>query len=104
MIPDLEVLDVGEGDANGDHRPGVVVREVQAFADLAPAHGDEQGPVCSTTTEQAVAGSAYSDADPLGQSYFISPRMKIILDTSWNTIFRRKIISMMKCYTSRLSR
>lgn len=41
----LKVFNVWEGNPDGDHRPGVVVGEVQPFAHFPSADGDEQSTV-----------------------------------------------------------
>ena len=58
VFPDLEVLDVGEGNADGDHCPGIVVREIQAFAYFTPADSNQQGPICSTMKESVAMAVA----------------------------------------------
>lgn len=43
----LKVFDVGEGNSDGDHGPGIVVGEVQPFTHLSSAHSDQQSAVCN---------------------------------------------------------
>lgn len=41
----LKIFNVWEGNPNGDHRPGVVIGEVQPFAHFSSADSDEQSTV-----------------------------------------------------------
>lgn len=58
----LKVFNVREGNSNGDHRPGVIVGEVQSFTHFSSAHSDKQGAICKKESHdvQGVWGALIS--------------------------------------------
>ena len=50
----LNVLDVWEGYSDADDGSGIVVGEVEAFADFSPTNGDEEGAVDSALADGTI--------------------------------------------------